>query len=176
MDTDAFLAACRLLHDLSAMLLWGASVYLWALVPTNLARDVERRLQRARVVAIAMVVATTAVALPIETASIGAGWRDALDPAAIGAVLADTSVGHAWQAQAVAAVLLVAVLALPERGRRAGVALASGLVVAGITLTGHAVMHEGWEGVLHRLNDAVHVLCAGAWLGRCCRCSSSCGR
>ena len=68
MGPDAALAACRFLHDASAMLLWGASAYLWALVPSNLAKDVRRRLRPLGVVTIAVTVATTAASLPIETA------------------------------------------------------------------------------------------------------------
>ena len=112
-----------------------------------------------------MAVATTAAALPLETALIGEGWPAALDPTTIREVLFETSVGRAWQAQAVAAVLLGLTLAAPPGRRPTATALASGLLLAGLALTGHAAMHEGWLGVGHRFNDAVHVLSGGAWLG-----------
>ena len=165
MGPDAALAACRFLHDASAMLLWGASAYLWALVPSNLAKDVRRRLRPLGVVTIAVTVATTAASLPIETAVIGEGWNAALDPGTIRDVLFDTSVGHAWQVQALAAPILAATLAVPLRSRQASTALASGLLLASITLTGHAVMQAGWIGLAHRINDVFHVVCSGAWLG-----------
>ena len=165
MGPDAALAACRFLHDASAMLLWGASVYLSTLVPRNLAQDIGRRLRSFSVVATAVAVATTAAALPLETAMIGEGWSDAFNPATVRDVLFDTSVGQAWQVQAVAALILTATLALSPRRRQAATALASGFLLASIALTGHAVMQEGWIGAAHRINDAIHVFSAAAWLG-----------
>ena len=44
-------------------------------------------------------------------------------------------------------------------------ALASGALLASLGLVGHAAMQTGAEGVLHRMNHAVHLLTAGAWLG-----------
>jgi len=41
----------------------------------------------------------------------------------------------------------------------------SGSLLASLALTGHANMDEGTRGVLHILNDALHVLAGGAWLG-----------
>ncbi len=165
MNPEAALSACRLLHDASAMLLWGASAYLATLVPQSLGREIGRRLTALAIAAGIASVATTAVALPLEAAIIGEGWADAIDPATIRAVLFETSVGFAWQMQAGAAVVLALMPAVPSRHRRAATALASALVLIGVTLTGHAVMQSGWAGFAHRINDAVHLLAAGAWLG-----------
>ena len=164
-NPEVALAACRFLHDASAMLLFGAFAYLATLVPQELAWEVGRRLQSARVLLIALAVATTAAALPVQTALIGDGWPDALDPATVRAVLFETSVGGAWQAQAAAALLVAAALAVRAPYRQAATALAAGLLVMSLALTGHAVMQEGWLGLAHRVNDAVHVLSGGAWLG-----------
>jgi putative copper resistance protein D len=163
--SEAALAACRFLHDASAMLLWGAFAYLATLVPQDLAWDVGRRLQSARVVLIALAVATTVAALPLQTALIGDGWPDALNPTTIRAVLFETSVGGAWRTEALAALLVAAALTASAPYRHSVTAFAAGLLVASLTLTGHAVMHEGWLGLAHRVNDAVHVLAGGAWLG-----------
>lgn len=165
MGPDAALAACRFLHDGAAMALWGASAFLWALVPTDLSATVAQRLSGAQTAAIAVAVATTLAALPIEAAFIGNGWADALDPATVRAVLVETSVGWTWMAQAIAALLLVATLALPIARRSGATALASALVLATLALTGHAAMYEGWLGAAHRVNDTVHLLAGGAWLG-----------
>ena len=147
------------------MLLWGASAYLSALVPRHLSQVIGRRLQSFSVVAAAVAVATTAATLLIETAVIGEGWGDALDPAIIRDVLLSTSVGQAWQVQAVAALILMAMFAVPTNARQGATALGSGFFLSSIALTGHAVMLEGGLGVAERVNDAVHVLCGGAWLG-----------
>jgi putative copper resistance protein D len=162
---DAALVASRFLHDASTMLLWGAFAYLWKLVPQGLAWEVGRRLESARVVAIALAVGTTAAALPLETAMIGEGWPDALNSTTVRAVLFETSVGWAWQAQGVAAILVGVTVAASSARRQAATAVASGLLLATFALNGHAAMHEGWLGIAHRVNDAVHVLAGGAWLG-----------
>jgi putative copper resistance protein D len=162
---DAALAVCRFLHDASAMFLWGASAYLSTLVPRNLAQDLGRRLRFFCVVATALAIATTFLFLPLETAFIGEGWGDALDLATIRDVLFETSVGRAWQVQAAAALILIAAVAVPSRSRKTAVTLASGFVLASVAITGHAVMGAGMVGLAHRVNDAIHILSAGAWLG-----------
>ena len=85
--------------------------------------------------------------------------------ATIRAVLFETGVGRVWQAQAGAALLLAASLAMPRRLRAKATAATSGLLLAMLALTGHAAMHEGLLGLGHRANDALHVLAGGAWLG-----------
>ena len=165
MEPDAALAVCRFLHDASAMLLWGAYAYLSMLVPKHLAYAVGRRLQAFRILSIVVAVVTTAAALPLEAGMIGAGWLDAVDATTIRSVLFETSVGQAWQLQAAAALILFMTLAIPARICQATTALASGLLVASLALTGHAVMREGWLGIAHCLNDILHVLSGGAWLG-----------
>jgi putative copper resistance protein D len=100
----------------------------------------------------------------LETAFIGDGWIDAVDPSALHDVLSATSFGWAWQVEGVAVLLLLASLVTARRRPRA-IAVTSGLVLASVSLTGHAVMQAGWLGIAHRVNDALHVVCAGAWLG-----------
>ncbi len=91
-------------------------------------------------------------------------WSAAADPGALGAVLADTAFGRAW---IVHLALLLAFFAATFRPRSGwtGLTLLSGLSLASLGLTGHAVMQAGIEGVAHRANDALHLLCGGAWTG-----------
>jgi len=163
-EVAAVLALCRFGQDAAAMLLWGESAYLWALVPRSLASGVTRRLWPWMVAAISVEAVATIAKLPAEVAAIGEGWRDAVDPAMVGSVLRDTSVGQALEAQGAAVVLLVGV-AVSRRAYPIGIAGASGLLLAGLSLTGHAAMHEGWLGALQRANDVLHVLSGGAWFG-----------
>ncbi|CAN7328179.1 copper homeostasis membrane protein CopD [Phyllobacterium sp. LjRoot231] len=165
MSPEAALIACRFLHNTSAILLWGGFAYLWMCVPEKLAGDIVQQLNPLRVVAIGIAVATTLVALPLEAGVIGNGWADALDASVIQAVLYETTVGKAWQLQVLAALLLLLAVVLPARQRPMGTAITSGLLLASLALIGHAAMHEGRQGLFHRLNDIVHVLSGGAWLG-----------
>lgn len=162
---EAAAALCRFVHDTAALLLWGASAYLVALVPSGLRGDIGRRLEGFRIGAGLAAVLTTLAILPIDVAGIGEGWADALDPATLYAVLADTGVGHGWQGQAVAALLLAASLAVSGRARWPATTAAAGLAVAALALTGHAAMREGWPGLAQRGSVAGHGLAAGAWVG-----------
>ena len=159
------LAACRFLHNAATMLLWGTFAYLATLVPQDLAQAMARRMDGFRRGAVAVAILTTAARLPIAGAVIGDGWSNAIDPGTLRAVLFDTSVGWAWQAEGFAALLVVATLAVPVASRLGATALASGVLLTTLALTGHAVMQDGWQGVAHRTNDAVHLLAAGAWVG-----------
>ncbi len=165
MTPEAGLDLCRFLHDAAAMLVWGAYVYLATLVPGDLAAALDRRLGAFRLTIVAVAVVTTAAALPLELAYVGDGWADAFNPSTLVAVLFDTSVGHAWMVEAMVALALLAALAAPARWRQPAVATAAGAVVASFALTGHAAMHSGPLGLVHRANDVLHVLAAGAWLG-----------
>ena len=162
---DAALAVCRFLHDASVMFVWGASAYLAVLVPPALALDVGRRLRSTLTAAIAFAVATTIAALPIQVATVGEGWDDALNSETVGSVLFATSVGTAWLFQMAAAVILLSTWMVSGLDRSSATAVAAALSAICITLIGHAVMQSGGLGALHRLNDAVHILAAGAWLG-----------
>ena len=164
-SATAALAACGFVGDAAALLLWGASAYLAWLVPQRLARTVEARLRRAGGAAVAVAALATAAELPAEAASIGDGWRDAFDPVVVWAVLTGTSGGRAWAVGAVAAGLLVLGCLAPPRPRLAAVAGASALMLLGLGFTGHAAMHDGWLGAVHRAVSALHVLSSGAWLG-----------
>ncbi len=161
----AALATCRFVQDAAVLLLWGASAYLLWLVPEPLASTLQARLPVGAGVAVALAAVATAAELPIEAASVGDGWRDALDLSVVGALLTGTSGGQAWMVQAAAAGLLVLFGLAPPRPRLFGTAGAAALMLVGLSLTGHAVMQEGWLGAVHRINDALHVLSAGAWFG-----------
>ncbi|HTK13077.1 MAG TPA: copper homeostasis membrane protein CopD [Xanthobacteraceae bacterium] len=159
------IAACRFLIDGSAVLLWGSSIYIATLVPRPLASILAKRLRRFDVVLIVIAAAATAAVLPLQAGEIGAEWGDVLNGTMMHDVLLDTSIGQAWQAQAVAALLLVVALAAPLSFFPRATALASGLLLASLALTGHAAMQEDWLGVIHSINDVMHVLSAGAWVG-----------
>ena len=165
MDTTTALQLCRFLHDASLMFLWGACAYLSLFVPRALADTVWRMVAKPFLLIAATAVLTALAALPVTTATIGNGWSDALDAGMIHDVLFETTVGVAWQAQALVAIVMVCVLLLPQSWRRHGLALGAGLGLASLSLTGHASMLEGWVQQAHRANDILHVLTGGGWLG-----------
>lgn len=157
--------ACRFLHDAALMLLWGSFGYLAALVPRGLSEPAAARLAGLRFAAVGLVLLTTLADLPVQTAMIGDGWPDAISAAMVASVLTSTSVGTAWQGQLAAALILALSQLSPARLKAATTAAAAALGLAVLALSGHAVMQDGWQGILHPLNDVLHVLCAGAWFG-----------
>jgi copper resistance protein D len=79
----------------------------------------------------------------------------------IEAILVSTTMGWAF---GVRMVLLVGGAVLLRRAPWAAAA-AYGLALATLPWSGHAAAGEGLVGALHRLNDAVHLLAAGLWIG-----------
>jgi copper resistance protein D len=159
------LALCRFAHFLAAMLVFGASAYLWLYAPERLTRALSPAIRRVTLVASIVALLTAIMWLALESASMADDWSAALDPAAIGAVLTDTAFGHAWAAHLLLAAVLVAVIVFGPRARWAATAIASAALLASLGLVGHAAMQTGAEGVLHRANHAVHLLTTGAWIG-----------
>ncbi len=165
MDTTTALQLCRFLHDASLMFLWGACAYLSFLVPRALADTVWRRVAKPFVLVVAIAVLTALAALPVTTATIGNGWSDTLDVGMLHDVIFETTIGVAWQAQVLAAIVMICALFLPPNWRRHGLALGAGLGLASLSWTGHASMLEGWLKQAHRANDILHMLAGGGWVG-----------
>ena len=165
MSPEAALVVIRLARFGAAAFRWGAAAYLALLVPRTLAAELWRELRRPVVAAVVVAAIATLAALPIEAALIGDGWVDAFDYETLSGVLFSTSIGQSLLVQSAAALVLLIALATTGRFQIAAVAAAAGVVLAGSALTGHAVMQDGALGVGHRLNDAIHILSAGAWIG-----------
>lgn len=159
------LALCRFFHFLAAMLAFGMGTYLCLYAPEPLKRELTPAVRRLTLIAAVVALITAIVWLALESASMADDWSAALDREAIGAVLTDTAFGHAWAAHLALAAALVAVVVFGPRARWAATAVASAALLASLGLVGHAAMHTGAEGVLHRMNHAVHLLAAGAWIG-----------
>jgi putative copper resistance protein D len=159
------LVICRLLHFAATMLLFGAGAFLWALVPTELARAVIGPVRRMIAVAIVVAAITTMAWIGLEAAQMGDGWIDGVNPGVLADVLLDTAFGRVWQWRLGLALVLVGALAFRRHDRWAFVVPVSALLLASLGLTGHAIMQSGQVGALHRINDAFHLLAAGAWLG-----------
>jgi copper resistance protein D len=159
------LALCRFAHFLAAMLAFGMSAYLWLYAPERLRLALSPVVRRLALIA-GLVALITAVAwLALESASMADDWSAAIDPEAIGAVLTDTAFGHAWAAHLILAAALVAVVIFEPSARWVATAVASAALLASLGLVGHAAVQTGAEGILHRVNHAVHLLTAGAWIG-----------
>jgi copper resistance protein D len=115
----------------------------------------------------AMVALLSALSLLFAVTANMAGSAVAmLDPGTIGKVLAGTSFGRAWSWHLVFAALLVgACLAPSARWRIPSILVLSSLLLLSLGWIGHAVEGRGAAKLLHQLNQIVHLLAAGLWLG-----------
>ena len=147
------------------MLAFGMSAYLWLYAPERLRLALSPVVRRLALIASLVALITAVAWLALESASMADDWSAAIDPEAIGAVLTDTAFGHAWAAHLILAAALVAVVIFEPSARWVATAVASAALLASLGLVGHAAMQTGAEGVLHRMNHAVHLLTAGAWIG-----------
>jgi copper resistance protein D len=161
----AALVLCRLAHFAATMLLFGAGAFIWALAPEALARELAGPVRRMAAAAIIVAAVTALAWLALEAGQMGDGWGDSVNPDTLSAVAFETDFGQVWLWRIGLALVLVGALCLGRHDRWAFVVPASALLLASLGLVGHAAMQDGALGALHRLNHAIHLLCAGAWLG-----------
>ncbi|MGA2793914.1 MAG: copper homeostasis membrane protein CopD [Roseiarcus sp.] len=159
------LVICRLSHFAATMLLFGASVFLWALVPAGLARELAGPVRRMIAAAIVVAAVSALAWLALEAGLMSEGWAETVDPSDVGAVAFDTAFGRVWLGRIGLTLVLAAGLTIGRRDRFGFIALTAALLLASLGLVGHATIQTGLLGALHRLNHAVHLLAAGAWLG-----------
>ena len=159
------LASCRFVHFLATMLAFGSSAYLRLCAPIDLRRALSQPVGRLVAAASLFALATAALWLSLEAASMADDPSAAADPSAIATVLTDTAFGQAWILHLALASALVVAAILAPRDRWTTIVVLSGLVLASLALVGHASMQTGVEGVLHRANHAVHLLTTGVWIG-----------
>jgi copper resistance protein D len=157
------LALVRLCFDSAAITAYGVSGFIACIAPKRLGQAIAASSKFLIVAASSLALLSTFAWLPIEAAVIGESWQSALDRSTLSALLCDTAMGKAWLVRLALSLLLAA--ALLWRSTPIVRLALSGLLLASLALTGHANMDEGTRGVLHILNDALHLLSGGAWLG-----------
>jgi copper resistance protein D len=88
-----------------------------------------------------------------------------LDWASVEAMVLSTNMGWAFIARI--AMLSLAALVIVTKARRSltTAALFYGLALQTLAWSGHAAATEGNLGLLHRINDGLHLLAAGLWIG-----------
>jgi putative copper resistance protein D len=100
------------------------------------------------------------------TASMAGSPATALDPATISTVLFNTSFGRVWCWRLLFAFLLIgACLAPLGRRRMPAILVLSLLLLVSLGWVGHAVEGQGMTRLVHQINQMVHLLAAGLWLG-----------
>ena len=154
----------RGLHFAALMLLTASALYSALLAPARyrprLAICLNPLLQWSAWLALLTALAMLAcqnVLMSGDSANLaeGAIWRAVLG----------TRFGAVWQWEMLFSLLAVAGLWLKGRLRPQYLLLAGVLQLACLALTGHATMHPGWAGLLHQINQALHLIGAAFWAG-----------
>jgi copper resistance protein D len=100
------------------------------------------------------------------TANMAGSAAAALDPNTISTVLFDTSFGRVWCWRLLFALFLIgACLAPLARRRIPAILVLSLLLLVSLGWVGHAVEGQGATRLVHQINQMVHMLAAGLWLG-----------
>ena len=113
-------------------------------------------------------IALSALALIVLAASMSGVAPGDVDKASIDAVLTETSIGSAWQVRIVALLAIVWLSVIGWRRLKLGLVFAStmGAVALGsLAWISHGASSEGATGWIHLVNNIVHLLAAGVWIG-----------
>jgi putative copper resistance protein D len=169
---DEVLYACRFIQFTAAMAIFGASSFQFYALAGGLASAVPSILAGfdawlGRVMlATAIVALVSALALLLcQAAAMAGSPAAAIDLVTLTAVLFETRFGRVWLWHLLLAILLVLACLGRPRGRQPIVLIFSLLLLASLGWIGHAAMDEGPARVAHELNQTVHLLAAGLWLG-----------
>lgn len=105
-----------------------------------------------------------------SAASMSGELSDMTDPDVLVAVLRATSFGTVWAWRMLLALIVVfAIAGGPVRfwwlGQNIVVSILAAALLGTLAGVGHTQVEEGWQGAVHALSDAAHLLAAGAWFG-----------
>ena len=156
------LVLCRFLHFIVVLLMFGAWVFRPWLLGAHVQPTLDRQLLRITRGLAGLGLVTGVVWLLLITASMAGSWDAALQPATVQLVLGKTFFGQVWAWHLLLNLLLVIVLIKPWPALRLPLLA---LLLATLAPVGHGAMLDGLSGRLLILNQVVHLLCVGAWLG-----------
>ncbi|POF44079.1 copper resistance protein CopD [Pseudomonas laurylsulfativorans] len=157
------LVLCRFLHFIVVLMLFGAWVFRPLLSSGETALD-QRLARTTRWLAVVALLSGVCWLL-LMTASMAGAWDAAFDPSTLGLVLGNTFFGQVWRWHLLINLVLLALLLTPLRANLALRLILSGLLLATLAPVGHGAMLDGTAGHLLILNQLIHLICVGAWLG-----------
>jgi len=161
--TDA-LVLCRFLHFVVVLMLFGAWVFR-PLLLTDDAVNLDRSLARITRWLTAVALLSGVTWLLLITASMAGDWRAAFAPSTLNLVLSKTFFGQVWGWHLLFNALLMVLLWTPLRTNAALRLIISALLLATLAPVGHGAMLDGLSGQLLILNQIIHLVCVGTWLG-----------
>jgi putative copper resistance protein D len=167
------LIVSRLVQFAAVMVVFGCSafpLYGLGLNPTltsaNVLTTFDAWFWRVTFVGTTVVLLSAVSELVAVTATMAGSAGAALDPVTIGRVLLGTSFGGVWCWHLLLAVLAIGVCLAPKASwRMPAILVLSFLLLVSLAWVGHAVEGQGPVRFVHQINQMVHLLAAGLWLG-----------
>lgn len=161
---SALYIGLRFIHFASLMVAFGCTLYAGWWAPAALRRLLIQRFSSLLRGSLVLGALSAMLMLMVQGGLMGEGWSDTWKPEDWQAVL-QTQFGSVWLWQIVLAWVTLGVLWVQPRQmmrRLLLLCVAQFILLAGV---GHAAMSDGALGALQRINHALHLLCAAAWVG-----------
>jgi copper resistance protein D len=155
---------CRFLHFTVVLMLVGAWVFRPLLLGRH-ATTLDQPLTRLSRWLAAVAMVSGVCWLLLITASMAGDWAAALDWPTLQRVMGNTFFGQVWRWHLLFNGLLLALLLSPWHASLLLRLVLGGLLLATLAPVGHGAMLDGLSGQLLILNQIVHLMCVGIWLG-----------
>lgn len=166
---DSAIIVCRFVHFSIVLMMFGACLLRPLLLGSNAGAVAYMFLDQALDRALRLLALLSLVSglgwLMVTAASMADSWQAAVDVQAVLQVLRSTFFGRVWAAHLVFSLVLFVCLCLKPRPPFNLRVILSGLVLASLAPVGHVAMFDGISGQLLIVNQVIHLLCVGAWLG-----------
>ncbi|KAE9650935.1 copper homeostasis membrane protein CopD [Pseudomonas fluorescens] len=156
------LVLCRFVHFIVVLLMFGACAFRPWLLGAEPQPALDRQLLRITRGLAWTALASGAIWLLLITVSMAGSWSAALEPSTVQLVLGKTFFGQVWTWHLIVNGLLIISLMTPWRAPRLPLIT---LLLITLAPVGHGAMLDGLSGQLLILNQVVHLMCVGAWLG-----------
>ncbi|MCF7532833.1 copper homeostasis membrane protein CopD [Pseudomonas petrae] len=161
---------CRFIHFGAVLLLFGVGAFRSLLFARHLlpfeASPAGPRLSRVlgwlAAIALASALASALAWLMLTAAYLSSDWSSAIDASTVRLVLSGTWFGHVW---VVHLLLNALVVILNRRVRPRALLTLNALLLLTLAPVGHGAMFDGLKGQLLILNQMLHLLGVGTWLG-----------
>ena len=156
------LVLCRFVHFIVVLLMFGACVFRPWLLGAEPQPALDRQLLRITRGLAWTALASGVIWLLLITASMAGSWPAALELSTVQLVLGKTFFGQVWTWHLMLNGLLVIALMTAWKAPRLPLIT---LLLMTLAPVGHGAMLDGLSGQLLILNQVVHLMCVGAWLG-----------
>lgn len=163
------LILCRFVHFGTVLLLFGSGLFRHVLFRSAL-QNFEDSPARCRLDQ--MLVGLTALALlsavgwlMLTAANMSSDWHGAIDPSTLARVLSHTFFGHVWLVHLALNALALLWALVSARPAPCRWLLFNTLLLLTLAPVGHGAMFDGVRGLLLIVNQMLHLLGVGSWLG-----------